>query len=247
MSTEVIAALVAAAAAVLSSLLALWGQIRVLRLTASHERDKRQEDKRDEVERVMSRFREPLLRAAYDLQSRLYNIAAQRFLTVYWLNGTKEERDYAVNNTLFLIAQFFGWNEIIRREVQFLNLGDQEQTRRLSELQDNITHFWLTDSYGRAFRMFAGEQRAVGERMIRRSSSGLECLGYADFVDTLVQPPARIPHLDLLRQDVEDLARATNPQFDRLFLLQNTLIDLLDYLDPMYVRYPKERRSKLPL
>src|SRR3954470_11845467 len=122
MSPEVIAAFVAAAAAVLASLLAIWGQVRVQRLTATHERNKRQEDKDDEVERVMSRFREPLIRAAYDLQSRLYNIVTQGFLTVYWVNGTEEERDYVVNNTLFLIAQFFGWNEIIRREVQFLDL-----------------------------------------------------------------------------------------------------------------------------
>jgi hypothetical protein len=245
-SPEVIAALVAAAAAVLSSLLAIWGQVRVLRLTTAHERDKRQEDKRDEVERVMSRFREPLIRAAYDLQSRLYNIVAQGLLVVYWVNGTKEERDYVSNNTLFLVAQFFGWNEIIRREVQFLDLGDQVQTRRLSELQDNIVHLCLSDRYGRDFRVFAGDQRAIGERMIRKSSRGLECFGYADFVDTIRQQPTRIPQLDSLRQSIEDLAQSTSPQYARLCFLQNALIDLLDFLDPRHMRYPKERRSKLP-
>lgn len=245
-SPEVIAAFIAATAAVLSSLLAIWGQVRVLRLTAARERDKRQEDKHDEVERVMSRFREPLIRAVYDLQSRLYNIIARRLLTVYWVNGTKDERDYVVNNTLFLIAQFFGWNEIIRREVQFLDLGDQAQTRRLSELQDDIVHLCLSDKYGRDFRVFAGDQRAIGERMIRKSSRGLECLGYADFVDTIRQQPARIPQFDSLRQSIEDLAQASSPQYARLCFLQNSLIDLLDFLDPKHMRYPKERRSKLP-
>lgn len=245
MSSEIVVALVAASVTVLASLLTLLGQFRVLKITASQERHKRQEDKRDEVERVMSRYREPLLRAAYDLQSRLFNISAQSFLTVYWLNGTKEEREYAVNNTLFLIAQLFGWNEIIRREVQFLDAGDQEQTRLLSELQDNITHLWLNDGYGRSFRIFAGDQRAIGERMIRKTERGLECRGYADFVDTLAKRPGRIPHLDLLQRDIENLAQAGTPRVDRLRMLQHALIDLLRYLDPLYVRYPERSRSKL--
>jgi len=246
MSPEVIAAFVAAGAAVLSSLLALWGQVRILRLTATHEKDKRREDKQDEVERVMSRYREPLIRAAYDLQSRLYNITAQDFLKTFWVNGTKEERGYVVNNTLFLVAQLFCWNEILRRDVQFLDLGDQEPTRRLSKLQDDITDLCGTDRHGRAFRIFAGDQRAIGERMIRKGSSGLECLGYADFADTVRQQPTRIPHLDLLRQDIEALAQAPDPRNPRLILLQNALIDLLDHLDPGFLRFPKERRSKLP-
>lgn len=247
MSPEVIAALVAAGAAVFAALLALWGQLRVLRLTASQEKEKRREDKRDEVERVMSRYREPLVRAAYDLQSRLYNIAAHDFLGAYWANGTKEERAYAINNTLFLISQFFCWNEILRHDVQFLDLGGQEPTRRLAELQDDITSLWGTDRHGRELRIFAGDQRAIGERMMRRGSSGLECLGYADFADTVRQQPARIPHLDLLRQDIEALAQSPDPRNPRLVRLQNALIDLLDHLDPGFQRFPKERRTKLPV
>ncbi len=193
----------------------------------------------------MTRFREPLVRAAYDLQSRLYNISAQGLLDVYLVHGTDEEREYVVNNTLFLVAQYFGWNEIIRREVQFLDLGDQAQTRHLSELHDTITHLWLTDGYGSKFRVFAGDQRAIGERMIRETQRGLECVGYADFMDTVQQQPNRIPYLSPLGKDLFELADAPSSQHPRLVALQNALVDLLGFLDPDYLRYPRERRLKL--
>ena len=48
------------------------------------ERERRQLD----AEAVLSRYREPLLAAAYDLQSRLYNILHNRFLEIYGAEDT---------------------------------------------------------------------------------------------------------------------------------------------------------------
>ena len=74
-------------------------------------------DKRD-AEKIVSRFRDPLMHAAYDLQSRLYNILKQDFLGRYFVHGTPREKDYAIENTTFVLAQFLGWIEAIREGVQ---------------------------------------------------------------------------------------------------------------------------------
>jgi hypothetical protein len=245
MNMTIVAAIIAASASIVAAVLTIWNSSRVTRLTSSFQREEKVADRKFEAERILSRFREPLLRAAYDLQSRLYNIAAQDLLEVYLVNGTSEEIDYVINNTLFLIAQFFAWNEIVRREVQFLDLGDQDRTRQLATLQDLQVHTWLTDKYGRQLRVFAGDQRAIGERLICITPKGFDCIGYAEFLDILATQPGRIPQLQSLKRDLVSISTESTPRTNRILALQHGLIDLLTFLDPAFTRYPREYRSKL--
>src|SRR5260221_171780 len=103
------------------------------------------------------------------MQQRLYNILCRKLLEAYLPNGDARQRAYAINNTVYRIAEYFGWIEIIRKEIQFLDLGEEEQTKSLTHLQAEISSLWSSDKYGATFRVFAGEQRAIGERMIRES------------------------------------------------------------------------------
>jgi len=91
--------------------------------------------------------------------------------------------------------------------------------------------------------VFAGEQRAIGERMIRDGSRGSECIGYAGFLDGLAKAPD--PMLEYLRTDVRGLSARLDEARPRLVALQNALIDLLTFLDPAFIRFPKERRTKI--
>ncbi len=69
-----------------------------------------------------------MMHAVYDLQSRIFNILKRDFLTAYYTNGTDREKFYAQQNTVFLVAQFLGWTELIRQEIQFLDLGFNDHT-----------------------------------------------------------------------------------------------------------------------
>jgi hypothetical protein len=133
--------------------------------------------------KVIAKFRDPLMHAAYDLQSRIFNILRKEFLQEYYSNGSPREQDYAVENTIFLLAQFLGWSEIIRREIQFLALGDDGQTKELRAIQDRIHRQLRTDRLKSGFRLFAGEQRAVGELMIDSRNGVPRCLGFAAFLN----------------------------------------------------------------
>ena len=121
------------------------------------------------------KFREPLAHAAYDLQSRIFNIVKIGFLDLHLKNGNSRTRLYAVKNTLFLIAQYFAWTELVRREIRYIDSGTDEGTRRLARLPDNIYAIWQTDKYDPLLRIFAGEQLAIGERLICEGPRGPMC------------------------------------------------------------------------
>lgn len=84
-----------------------------------------------------------------------------------------------------MIGQWFAWTEIVRREIRFLDLADDEKTKQLSVLLEEVAHWWRTDLIGREFMIWTGEQRAVGETMTVEGSDGSECMGYAQFLEAI--------------------------------------------------------------
>lgn len=238
MSVELIVALVSGALAMFATAISVLGTGRMAQVLAAQER-------RYKAEQEESKYREPLVRAAYDLQSRLYNILEQNFVGVYMARGTPREKDYAIGNTVFVIAQYFAWTEITRAEIRFINLGRDRETRRLSELLDDIYRLWGTDKkdFGPSLRIFAGEQRAIGEALVAKSDKGVACMGYGEFLAEVL--PKDKPLVDALAADVRALPDTLESARPRLTALQNALIDLLKLLDPKFLRFPKESRSKV--
>ncbi|HRK95248.1 MAG TPA: hypothetical protein PK694_02915 [Rhodospirillales bacterium] len=243
MQIELIVALVSAAVALISAGFTLWGQIRTTRLAADLEALRLVEQRRFDAEKTIARYREPLARAAYDLQSRLYNILEQKLILAHFENGDERSRSHVLNNTTFLIAQYFSWTEIVRRDIQYIDLGQDEETRILARLQDDIYSLFQTARFPAVFRVFAGEQRAIGERMIREGARGLEPLGYAAFLDQVAN--GSDPMIEALRHDVQALATELPVAGARLVALQHALVDLLGALDPDGVRFPQDRRTKV--
>lgn len=246
MKTELSVALIAGAISLLTAGGTLWSSFRANANAAAIEQLKIENEKRSEAEqreRETSRFREPLLRSAYDLQSRLYNISKQYFLQVYLSKGDDREKTYAVENTAFVISQYFCWSEAFRREVQFTDLEDQPKARYLIAEQDTIVSLWGTDKWPRLLRIFAGEQRAIGEALLKDGPKGPDCIGYGEFLQRF--KPGQNALLDALKVDVTNLPDQPGQAENRIRAVQNALIDLLNILDPEFKRFPKDKRSKL--
>jgi hypothetical protein len=224
---------VALAGAVAAAGIALYGQLRSQTLSARHE-----------AENVLRRYREPLATAAYELQGRLYNIVQLGFLRKYYVNGDDAQKTYAVENTLYVIAQYLGWSEILRREIQFLSFSDSARTRAVAEHQRRIVELFQSDALdlGRPFLIWRGEQRAIGERMIERDGQWLNCLGYATFLDH--DKDAFGPWLRRLEGDIATLAQEINP---RLSKLQHALVDLIRELDSEALRFADQELQKVSL
>lgn len=250
MKVELAVALVAGAVALASAGGTIWSSIRnaehsnanakaIEQLKFDNDQLKAAAQRRREI----SKFSEPLARSAYDLQSRLYNILKQGLVQVYLVNGSDRERLYVIDNTVFLVAQYLCWTELVRREIQFIDLGENKKTQELLRLQDTIYSLWGTDGSSALFRIFAGEQRAIGEALIQIGASGPECMGYGAFLKTFNKGVN--PLIDALRADVLSLDNGLRQATERLTNLQHALIDLLKMLDPEYLRFSEDRRSKV--
>lgn len=242
MDRELIIAIIAALVALAGAAITIWGQVRTARLSSNLQAIARDEERRFQAEKTGSRYKQPLATAASDLQSRLYNILELGFVNAYLVADDPRARQYAINNTAYVVAQYFAWTEIIRRDLQYVDLGEDTITREFARLQDNILSLFQTDRLPRVFRVFAGEQRAIGERMVRDTPRGPECIGYASFLDTIATDCD--PLIQRLRQDIESLDDPLNDARPRLAAIQGALIDLLSFLDPAKVRFPLDEFRK---
>lgn len=224
-------AIIALVAAALSAGIAVYGQVRSASVVS-----------RREAEAVLARYREPLVGAAYELQGRLYNILELKFLQKYYLSGDEAQKHYAAKNTLYVIGQYLGWSEILRREVQFLSFFDSQRTRVVADRQRRIVEAFQSDApeLGRPFQIWRGEQRAIGELMIDRDEDQAQCIGYATFLER--KEPSFERWFARLENDIAEVA--TNPN-SRMVELQHALVDLIRELDPEATRYSNDMVQKV--
>lgn len=218
MDTAVVIALIALAGSIFSAVLTVWGGP-----TLQARRDAR---------KTLETYREPLLGAAYELQARLHNVLRNDFVANYIIAGKAGKPDAALTSTLYVFAQFFGWLEIIRQEIQFLRFGRDAETREVARVLRDIVETFLSEDYGPQFMIWRVEQRGLGERMIAETEGRPTCLGYASFLD---RRPTMEEWLAPLERDLRALGDEGRA---RLTHLQHLLLQLVRKLDPEETRYP---------
>ena len=226
MNTAIVIALIALAGSIGSAALSVFGAPAI--------------QARRDAREVLSNYREPLLAASYELQARLYNILHLAFVEKYLKGESPVKKTAAVDSTLYVFAQFFGWREIIRREVQFLRFSSNDQTRQIGRLLGEISEVFLSDEYGPQFMIWRVEQRGFGECMIDSAGRKLTCIGYAAFIKRISEMPE---WLDPLRYGLEHLS---DDGRRRLTKLQNLLVDLVVKLDDGRQRSPPSSERAEP-
>ncbi len=236
--TALIVGAMAGAVALLSTAANFFNARSIERIKAEGEEARiAAEDKKE-----ISIYSEALARAAFDLQSRIFNILHRDFVGIYLRNGTEREKSYAVENTVFLIAQFLCWVELIRREINFIQLKDSRSTKRLLRVQDDVYDSWGTDKWPQMLRLFAGEQRALGEALIVGDADYTTCMGYGRFLKELSYDDNEI--IDYLKDNIKQLPSMLKQARARLTTIQHLLIEIIDIIDPDGLRFPQARRSK---
>jgi hypothetical protein len=155
-----------------------------------------------------------LLSAAFDLQARVFNIRRGGFFY-------SDTTSYHIDHTLYVFGQYFGWREIIREEIQFMDLGDTPATRELAEQLERITSSLSSSAsaLSEEFKIFRGEQRAMGEKMMKTADVRYRCMGYTEFVESLSQANFAL-WFDKLRGFVDGLRSTREADFSRLSLLR---------------------------
>jgi len=187
-------------------------------------------DRQLNAEELLTRYREPLAAAAFDLQSRCWNILEKDFFVKF--GGAHERSADARMTTLFRFAQYFGWTEILRREIQFLSFPTAQETRDVADLQQRIAARLATSATDEPLMIWVDEQRAIGERMIVEAGGKIRCMGYGAFCDAYDECFAR--HFTRLREDLVAPLSTT-----RYREVQQLLCHLVATLDKGHLRYPE--------
>ena len=239
-------------AAIIAAVVAVAGALVNAIYTKRVDRKIAEEKKAETAAQIAARYRDPLLRASFDLQSRMYNIVKQEFIETYHVDERPDTREYARENTLFVLADYLGWVEILRREVRFLDLGETEQNQLWINSQTTVRKVLQADDFDAVLQVLHGQQRAIGEVMIEPAEDAaggaarLQTIGYAEFVKRRRDDKDFARWFERLAEDVALLAAEPARHTDRLVALQRALIDLIDCLDPGCARLPKAERGKLP-
>jgi hypothetical protein len=248
LSPELVVAAISAAISLVAGVVSARANHRAKEFEYQLEQRRRADDEAAVAQRVLRQYRDPLLDAANTLQSRIFNIARNGYLERWLHCGDPDEERYARDYTVYALAEYLTWVEIVRRELRFLDVGDESHNRQLMSLLQQAQLTIQATAVAGPFRVFRGRQRAIAELMMVPTGSPegprSECMGYATFCDRLDEDEDFRAWFDRLRTDVDLLVERR--QDDRLVRLQNDLIDLIDHLDPKKLRIPAEFRQRLP-
>ncbi len=193
-------------------------------------REAAQDDRRTHAKAALDELRQPLMAAAYDLNSRIHNIRSKDFL-LHYVGGGHVRADLALKTTLFRFSRYFGWVMLLERQVTHLRFETQEDTKAVALLLHNITACLSTDGLdvdddGDArLMLWREEQQAVGGLM-QHGGPSPSLIGYETFVERYDVDFA--PWLDKFGTDLQ--RRATRGS-ERLRRLQRLLGELVGQLD----------------
>ncbi|ETS74936.1 hypothetical protein PFICI_13420 [Pestalotiopsis fici W106-1] len=203
---------------------------------------------RREAEQLLQKYRDPLLFAAEDLQSRLWGIFHTDVLS---FSGRSVHHDDALYiYTAFVLGQFLAWTHILRSQTQLLPFSLEEDQRlqkfliTLHNIQGVLLLSGTTEST--AFTLWRGNQMAIGEFMTEVRDSEKMCMGFHDFTK-IWKGASNDAHDDLhywfdpvvvglktLAEKGPDVAEG-----NKLRRLQHLLVDLIEVLDPQKRRLQK--------
>ncbi|MEU4712178.1 hypothetical protein AB0F73_00685 [Micromonospora purpureochromogenes] len=249
MRPEIVIAIMSAAVSLVSGVVTAVAAYRTTVVAHRLQEKTHERTKSELAEELFRRYREPLLWSAQALQSRLYNGISQGFLARYLRCGNAEDERYVVDNTVYVLAEYLGWLELLRRDQRFLDVTAIRSTRDLFAIVGQTQHALATDGLDGPFRLFRGQQRAIGELMLKgtESTSGPthEVLGYAAFCARLDENPSFRAWFDRLRSEVPAIESAGHEGNRRLIRLQDTLVELVHLLDPNDLRLPQKQKSQL--
>lgn len=242
---SLISAMIAVAGAVCTAGIGFWWQSRL---------------KGAERQDYMSHYRDSLLWVAFDLQSRIYNIlfghikdpesSEYGFMQSLLIDGTDRQARYARFSTAYVFAEYLGWAEVFRRDIQFLDLGKNDRNRKILLSLANIGRTLSSARIpGITYRLFRADQRAIGELMIADDSNPGHrwCLGYAEFTRKILQEDELREWTEELFEHIDRAARHPDEATERLVRLQHQLVGLVDLLDPDHIRFPATERTHFPL
>jgi len=196
-----------------------------------------QREQRVRQRQLLATQRDPAVRAVNELQGRLWVVLSSKAANYHYTRERQGDEEYYVDSTAFLIAQYFAWSELMRRQIAALDYNE------LSQLLDDVSDAFAHGGPG--FQFYRLDQREIGERLMTHMKIDTDpaIFRYSDFRDMMAaaKPPER---LLTLRNRSQYLLDHIDREVQRATHIQNALVDLLDFIDAECVWVRPDRREK---
>ncbi len=231
-----------------SAVVSLTGAVATAVLGGVFEWRRRRSDREQARRDLISRYGDPLVQAASQLAARLHNAIRlfARQPVKQAAPGTARQDDYNLYETLYRLCAFLGWTEILFREAHFLDLGNRRRNRRFLHRLGAADSAIGGTAVGtpEVFMLLSGERRAIGELMIAPDSEPTRCLGYVEFRRKYDQDEDYRSWFAPAVEQITALGKADRAvAIARLVPMHNSLIELIDFLDPRkaWILMPRDR------
>lgn len=201
---------------------------------------------------VSRKYSRPILFAAAELQDRLWGLTQLQAKDENPILLREDENEllsstismtkrHYLTSIIYLFSRYFAYIEILKKEVQFVELKQvntsksfaslikaSERALSESELRKLSKTFIKSDR-----QVFKLQQAYIGEKLILDRDGELYCMSFAEFYDKFTDFSNEAAFKDLI--DLLNRALSKNPHdfcLPRCCLLANSLVDLINFLDP---------------
>lgn len=232
-------------AAIIIAIISLVGTLAAAALTTWYTFSTEERKRRSEAEKLVRKYRDPLVVAAQELQSRLFNLVKPGGGSILpWMWRDAKRKENLVQYTCFLVGQYLAWTYILQRQAQFLPLAKDVENIRLRHTLHTVQHaFNATHAKGdlaRPFILWRGQQIAIAEIMTTKEDGELYSIGFAAFRQRWREEETFREWFEGLVEGLTTMAgeqRQGNVVPDnRLRQLQHLLLQLTEILDPHGLR-----------
>lgn len=208
---------------------------------------------RKEVLEIKSKYAVPIFYSAVELRKRLDNVL--KLIKIIekgdgWLNK-EDPDDYYFLSTIYITAQFFGWTQILRRTVVYLDLSSTSETKAYSYgLEAIISSFSnpalmeekpASDPKNTEDKwVYSIWLQAIGDQMIKKEDSEYSVLSFAEFCDKLKDTKNK----DFQKWmkplvDFYDDLKSNQIRFRRIAAIHAIVNSFIELNDPKYLRTRK--------
>ena len=221
---------------------------------------------KESLNKIYKRYRDPLVLASNELLRRLLEIYYE-FPTTFLqsdiiklnpeksiLKTTDDEyfRKYKLISTLYRFCSLFGWIELYRNEITFLETHSVKKTAKLLELFHNLKsaiadghHNKHSDSIEwEDSLIFREELRMIGEEMIVKEDGNKIIMGYKKFNEIFEEysKNENVKWIKIVLNFWLDCKTEKDFRNERIRLMILSLFDLVEFLDGY--NYYKDLKSK---
>jgi hypothetical protein len=237
--TSIIWLLIFTVVSLISGFVSSWLTYRFVKrqefVDIKHIENKQQ--KQERIRHEIIRWSNPILSSVQELRSQLRNVLEQSGYVALKMGYDQKSNqnwsisyEYFMNSLLFLFGQYFAWTRMLQDELNFELFESQNEKDLFFQAIQNVVRSLASfpphyGCQGKDLQVFALQQRAMGELLIRQNSGNKQCMSYSEFLKSMKSKEFQL-HFEPLIALLNNIQPSDNCRWKRLEATNAALKDL---------------------